>query len=165
MDHCILFFIASSTNLASLTCNNYYCSVSFHVVLVVKNPLANAGDIRDVGLISGLGRSFGGGYGNWLQYSCLENPHGQRSLVGYSPWGARSRTQLKQLSSSNSSSVGSNRGDSLFPSFLLHELMEFYCQEEVFISPHFHIVYMGYGNFTYAMGYNPLLSVIFCSSL
>ena len=34
------------------------------VPLVVKNPLANAGDIRDVGLISGLGRSFGGGYGN-----------------------------------------------------------------------------------------------------
>ena len=37
--------------------------------------------------IPGLGRSPGGGYGNPLQYSCLENPHGQRSLVGYSPWG------------------------------------------------------------------------------
>ena len=63
MDHCILLFIASSTNLASLACNNYYCSVSFQVALVAKNPLANAGDIRDVGLIPGLGRSFGGGYG------------------------------------------------------------------------------------------------------
>ena len=44
------------------------------VVLVVKNPLANAGDTRDVGWITGLGRSSGEGHGNPLQYSCLENP-------------------------------------------------------------------------------------------
>ena len=50
--------------------------------LVVKNQLANA--LRDTGLISGLGRSPGEGQGNPLQCSCLENPHGQRSLVGYS---------------------------------------------------------------------------------
>ena len=41
----------------------------------------------DLGSVPGLGRSPGGGHGNPLQYSCLENPHGQRSLVGYSPWG------------------------------------------------------------------------------
>ena len=41
---------------------------------VVKNPPANAGDIREVGSIPGLGRSPGGGLGNPLQYSCLENP-------------------------------------------------------------------------------------------
>ena len=41
---------------------------------MVKNMPANAGDVRDVGSISGLGRSPGGGYGNPLQYSCLENP-------------------------------------------------------------------------------------------
>ena len=40
----------------------------------------------DLGLITGLGRYPGGGHGNPLQYSCLENPHGQRSLAGYSPW-------------------------------------------------------------------------------
>ena len=40
---------------------------------VVKNPPANAGDIRDVGLIPGSGRSPGVGNGNPLQYSCLEN--------------------------------------------------------------------------------------------
>ena len=44
------------------------------VAVVVKNPLANAGDMRDVGSIPGLGRSSGGGLGNPLQYSCLENP-------------------------------------------------------------------------------------------
>ena len=42
--------------------------------LVVKNSPANAGDTRDVGLIHGWGRSPGGGNGNPLQYSCLENP-------------------------------------------------------------------------------------------
>ena len=44
------------------------------MVLVVKNPPATAGDIRDVGLILGLGRSPGEVNGNLLQYSCLENP-------------------------------------------------------------------------------------------
>ena len=43
------------------------------VVLVVKNTPANAGDVRDAGLIPGSGRSPGGGHGNLLQYSCLEN--------------------------------------------------------------------------------------------
>ena len=40
----------------------------------VKNPPANAGDIGDMDLIPGLGRSPGGGNGNPLQYSCLKNP-------------------------------------------------------------------------------------------
>ena len=43
------------------------------MVLVVKNPPANAGDARDVGLIPGSGRSPGVGNGNPFQYSCLEN--------------------------------------------------------------------------------------------
>ena len=41
---------------------------------MVKNPSANAGDIKDTGLIPGLGRSPGGGDGNPLQYFCLEKP-------------------------------------------------------------------------------------------
>jgi len=44
------------------------------MVLVIKNPPANAGDIRDKGSIPGSGRSPGGEHGNPLQYSCLENP-------------------------------------------------------------------------------------------
>ena len=44
------------------------------VMLVVKNPPANAGDIKDPGLIPEMGRSPGGWYGNPFQYSCLENP-------------------------------------------------------------------------------------------
>ena len=49
-----------------------------------KVSVCNEGDL---GLIPGLGRSPGEGHGNPLQYSCLENPHGQMSLAGYSPWG------------------------------------------------------------------------------
>ena len=48
-----------------------------------KESACNSGD---PGSIPGLGRSPGGGQGNLLQYSCLENPHGQRSLVGIKVW-------------------------------------------------------------------------------
>ena len=53
---------------------------------MVKNLPANAGDLRDAGLIPGLGRSPGEANGNPLQCSCLENPM-DRSLVGYSSLG------------------------------------------------------------------------------
>ena len=49
-------------------------TVPSQVALVVKNLPANAGDKRDLSSIPGLGRSSGGGHGNPLQYSCLENP-------------------------------------------------------------------------------------------
>ena len=51
-----------------------------------KESACNAGDL---GLIPGLGRTPGGGQGNPLQYSCLENPNGQRSLAGYSRRGCK----------------------------------------------------------------------------
>ena len=47
---------------------------AFQLALVEKNSSVNVGDIRDVGLIPGLGRFPEGGHGNPLQYSCLENP-------------------------------------------------------------------------------------------
>ena len=51
-----------------------------------KESTRNSGDPDS---ITGLGRSPGKGNDNPFQYSCLENPHGQRSLVGYSPWGCK----------------------------------------------------------------------------
>ena len=54
--------------------HKYIHTRAFQEALVVKNSPANAGDIRDVGLIPGLERSLGGGHGDSLQYSCLENP-------------------------------------------------------------------------------------------
>ena len=61
-----------------------------------KESACNAGDLD---LIPGLGRrSPGEGHGNPFQYSCPENPHGQRSLVGYSPWGHKDLGMTEQLS-------------------------------------------------------------------
>ena len=54
--------------------STYHVDWASQVALVVKNLPANAGDMRDAGLIPGLERSPGGGHGNPLQYSCLENP-------------------------------------------------------------------------------------------
>ena len=52
-------------------------------------------NVDDLGLVPGLVRSSGGGHGNPLQYSFLENPHGQRSLVGYSLWGHKESDMTK----------------------------------------------------------------------
>ena len=62
---------------------------------MVKNPPANAGD---VGLFPGLGRSPREENSYPLQYSCLENPHGQSSLAGYSLWGRKESDTTEKLS-------------------------------------------------------------------
>ena len=54
-------------------------------------------NVGDLGSIPGLGRSPGGGHGNPFQYSCLEDPHGQRSLVGYSPWDHKESDTTERL--------------------------------------------------------------------
>ena len=59
------------------------------VALVVKYLPANVEDVGDANLIPGSGRSPRGGHGNPLQYSCLENAHGQRNLADYSPSGCK----------------------------------------------------------------------------
>ena len=68
------------------------------VALVVKNPPANARDIRDVGSIPGWGRSPGGGHGNLLQCSCLENPMDRGAWRATVHRVAKSETWLKRLS-------------------------------------------------------------------
>ena len=60
-----------------------------------KESACNVGDLD---LIPGLGRSWGGIHGNPLQYSCLENPPGQRNLVGYSPWDPKESDMTECLS-------------------------------------------------------------------
>ena len=74
--------------------------------LVVKNPPADAGNVRDVGLIPRSGRSPRGGHGNPLQYSSLENLHEQRSLVGCSPWGCKESNMTEWLSTAQHSIYG-----------------------------------------------------------
>ena len=68
------------------------------MALVVKNSPANAGDIRDVGLILGLGRSPGVGNSKPLQSSCLDNPMDRGAWRATAYGVAKSQTQLKRLS-------------------------------------------------------------------
>ena len=72
-------------------------------MLVVESLPANAGDLRDVGSIPRSGRSPGGGKGNPLQYS--GEFHGQRSLVGYNPWGHKELDTTEQLSIAHSTAI------------------------------------------------------------
>ena len=68
------------------------------MVLVVKNLLANTGDVRDAGSIPGLGRCPEGGLGNPLQYSCLENPMDREVWWATVHRVTKSQTRLMQLS-------------------------------------------------------------------
>ena len=72
------------------------------VALVVKNPSANAGDVRDSGSVPESGRSPGGGHGNPLQYSDLENPMDKGAWQATIHRVTKSWTQLKQLSTHSS---------------------------------------------------------------
>ena len=62
-----------------------------------SNGKESACNMGDLGSIPGLGTFPGGGHGNSLQYSCLGNPHRQRGLVGYSPWGRKESDTTEQL--------------------------------------------------------------------
>ena len=66
---------------------------TFQVGLRGKESACQAGDLDS---IPGSGRCPGGGNGNPLQHSCLENPHGQRNLVGYSPQGLKESDTTEQ---------------------------------------------------------------------
>ena len=70
----------------------------------------SAHNAEDLGSIPGLGKSPGGGHGNSLQYAYLENPQGQRSLAGYSPWGWKELDTTKQQSIIKANWKWSNSG-------------------------------------------------------
>ena len=82
-----------------------YLLLLFSLWLSGKESACDIEDAGNTGSIPGSGRSPGGGYGNPLQYSCLENPHGQRSLAGYSP---RGRKEL-DMTESLTTAAGSNK--------------------------------------------------------
>ena len=88
---------------------------SFPRALVVKNPPANAGDAGDKGLIPGWGRPPGGGHGNPLQYSCLENSMDRGAWRATVHRITKSQTRLKQLndtgwSEGNSENINPDHG-------------------------------------------------------
>ena len=92
LSYLFFFYHVSSKMFSKYISNDTLSLLSFftrasQTALVVKNLPANAGDIRDSGLIPGLGRSPGEGNGNPLQYSCLGKSYAQGSQVHCSPWG------------------------------------------------------------------------------
>ena len=83
-----------------------------------KELICNVGNLRS---IPGLGRSTGGGHGNPLQYSCLENPHGQRSLAGYSPLDSKGETKHSTHRKLNCSGIR-NKLQTMIFSFLFFKI-------------------------------------------
>ena len=79
-----------------------------------KESTCNEGDL---GSIPGLGKSPGGEHGNPPQYSCLENPQGQRSLAGYSPWGCKESDMIEQLNTALYNHKGVDLVLVVFPTF------------------------------------------------
>jgi len=111
--------VFSSTQFESISSSVFSLLWASLVVQMVKNlPAMQETWVRPVGRPTGwkdplergmafpysclenprLGKSSGGGHGNPFQYSGLENPHGQRRLVGYSPWGHQQSNMTKRLS-------------------------------------------------------------------
>ena len=81
------------------------CSTAFHLIHPTdprdfpggSDSKESACNAEGLGSIPGLERSPGGGHGNPLQYSCLENPNGQRSLADYSPWVRKESDMTERL--------------------------------------------------------------------
>ena len=98
-EHYPLFFLMNGPRKSKCilhSCLLYHSSIKgFPDSSTNKEPAWNAGDPS---LIPGSGSSPGEGIGYPLQYSCLENPQGQRSLVDYSPWGHKESDMTEQHS-------------------------------------------------------------------
>ena len=94
----VLSLLKSSDYLVESLVKGTIATGASQVTLVVKNPPANARDIRDAGSTPGSGRPPGGGQGNPLQCSCLENPTDRGDWWATVHRVAQSWTQLKRLS-------------------------------------------------------------------
>ena len=104
---CIIWILTKSTWIHS----DMYPPLGFPGGSDGKESACNVGGL---GSIPGLGRSPGRGQGDALQYSCLEDLHGQRSLAGCSPWGLTDSDTTEQLSASTSAVTASSFRISVF---------------------------------------------------
>ena len=80
--------------------------IAIIIIIIMGFPVGSDGkeftcNAGDLGLIPVLGRPPGGEHGNPLQYSCLESLHGQRSLVGYNPWGCKESDMTERLNAAH----------------------------------------------------------------
>ena len=93
------FLIVSLRLLSTYTIyNNIYKAIYMIGFPGGSDGKESACNVGELGLIHGLGRSHRGVHGNPLQYFCLENPHGQRCLAGYHPWGRKESDTTERLS-------------------------------------------------------------------
>ena len=88
----------------------------------------SACSVGDSASFPGSGRSPGGGHGNPLRYSCLENPHGQRSLKGYNPWGCKESDTTERLIKNSWMEEKHRRGTGF------HALSKSYCPQSAMCS-------------------------------
>ena len=95
---CVCVCVCVSSHHGHFKCLTVLSTIPSQVALVVMNPPANAGGLRDVGSISGLERSPGGGSGNPLQYSCLENSMNRGAWRATVHGVTKSQTRLQQPS-------------------------------------------------------------------
>ena len=81
--------------------------MTFHFSRYSVSPAGkeSACNVGDLGSVPGLAKSPGGGHGNPLQHSCLQNSHGQRSLVDYSPWGLKGLDTTERPSTQHKYSI------------------------------------------------------------
>ena len=107
--HLPKFYLQENKNTTAFTIFPLYNKITrASLVAHSKESTCNVGD---PGPIPGLGRSPGGGHEKLCQFSCLENPHGQRSLGSYSPWGCKESDMIERLSITRYSQciISSNR--------------------------------------------------------
>ena len=128
----------SNTHFPSISNQLYWFAIWSWIFIIGGFPGSSAGNkstcnAGDSGLILGSGRSPGGGHGNPLQYSCLANSHGQRSLVGYSSWGCKELDMTKWLRTAQHSSWEGTLGTGETTKSTFHFLVETY-QPWVFMS-------------------------------
>ena len=105
--------ILEPKKIKSITVSTFPPSICFSGSSAVKESTCTVGDLLNV-----LRRSPGRGRGNPLQYSCLENPHGQRNLASYRPWGRKESDSTKWLYTAHSTFAMKRWGHMLNLSFL-----------------------------------------------
>ena len=129
----LVWFLIQKLSLQMITINKL---IELQMSLVVKNMPANAVDLRNAGSILGLGRSPGGGHGNLLQYSCLENPM-DRGVWQAVVLRVTESTQLKQLSTTRQP-IMTKLKQSIYNSVIVLNLMlksrHFNCRVSLYFS-------------------------------
>ena len=103
------------------------------MALVVKNPLANIGGIREAGSIPGLGRSLGEGNSNPLPYSCLENPMDREAWWAMVHRVTKSQTQLKQLITHTRTQPLHSQVSNLWASLVVHIIKNLPIMQETWL--------------------------------